>query len=394
MSKNPKLNLLAICLATWGWSFSFGLGTQVITHFLKGLGASNTFIGLNHSTYYLGIALASLAVPWLTRRLGHACAPLGMILSGLSLALFPWGGGPVGWFLLRFINGLAGAMSLVPLETLVSRESPTEQRTRNFSFYAVALTLGGAIGIWAGLSLYHPESILPFLLGGIIPGVAGLFLYRMLPRENLELSANPCTESLDWSRHFLNFGTAWFQGFLEGGMLAFLSLYLMSLGMTSDGAGGLMSVTMVGVILFQVPVAWLADRFGRLPILLVCYGMVAAGLILTPMWQVSIGLVLTLFLLGACSGALYPMALSLLGDRLPPKGLARAYALFLAMECVGSQMGAAIMGKVRDWWGEASMFGVGLAALVLILGTWTVLLVRQRKREKNVLPLKEERRAA
>src|SRR6516165_2817570 len=108
--------LSVICLATAAWSFSFGLGAQAITHWLDARQASNTVIGLNHSTYYLGIALGSLAVPWLTRRWGRSSAPLGMIVAGVSLAVFPWGGGMAGWFGLRLINGMAGALSLVPLE--------------------------------------------------------------------------------------------------------------------------------------------------------------------------------------------------------------------------------------------------------------------------------------
>lgn len=83
--------LLSICLATGAWSFGFGLSTQVISHWLKTRGLSDTDIGLNHSIYYLGLAVASLAVPWLTRRLGTHCAAVGMILSGVSLAIFPWG---------------------------------------------------------------------------------------------------------------------------------------------------------------------------------------------------------------------------------------------------------------------------------------------------------------
>ena len=97
----PKVTgrvLLAICLATAAWSFSFGLGTQLVTHWLKARSATNTIIGLNHAAYYLGIALGSLAVPWLTRRLGRGCSPGGMLLAGLSLALFPWSGELAGWF--------------------------------------------------------------------------------------------------------------------------------------------------------------------------------------------------------------------------------------------------------------------------------------------------------
>ncbi len=108
--------LSAICLGTAAWSFSFGLGSQVISHWLHGQGADNTTIGLNHSTYYLGLALGSLAVPWLNRRLGNYCTISGMIFSGLTLAVFPCAATWEGWFLLRFLNGLAGALSLVPLE--------------------------------------------------------------------------------------------------------------------------------------------------------------------------------------------------------------------------------------------------------------------------------------
>jgi MFS family permease len=370
-----------ICLATAAWSFSFGLGTQAITYWLDARQASNTLIGLNHSTHYLGIALASLAVPWLTRRLGRSCAPLGMVLAGLSLAAFPWGGGLAGWFGLRLINGMAGALSLVPLETLVSGESRPERRGRNFSFYAVALTLGGALGIWAGPQLFVHDSELAFLLGGMFPLTAGIALWHFLPPAAPAPSAAPRI-LIDWSRHYLSYATAWFQGFLEGGMLAFLSLYLVSLGLSWDRAGGLMGVTMVGVILFQVPVAWLADRLGRLPVLLGCYGVVAAGLALMPIWSSSIWLVICLFLLGACSGALYPTALALLGDNMPKAGLTRAYSVFMAMECIGSQVGAATMGQARDWWGGASMFGVGLAALALVLGSWAIV-ARQHRRQQS-----------
>ena len=167
-------------------------------------------------------------------------------------------------------------------------------------------------------------------------------------------------------------GTAWCQGFLEGGMLAFLSLFLMSrVGLSAaDAAGALMSVTMIGVILFQVPVSWLADRCGKMPILLGCYAVVLAGLLVIPALSHTVWLALALFCFGACSGAMYPLGLSLLGDQMPQDGLARAYAWYLAIECVGSQAGAAAMGRARDQWGEPAMFPIGAAAVLAILAAW------------------------
>jgi MFS family permease len=403
--------LLAICLATWAWSFSFGLGTQVTSHWLKARDAAltigpiasvvplevggDTFIGLTHSAYYLGLALGSLAVPRLIGRLGHLCTALGMIASGVTLAVFPWASGPGGWLMLRFINGAGGALSLVPLETLVSRDSAPEEKTRNFSFYGVALTLGGAIGIWGGLHFYRPGDTLAFSLGGLLPICAGLIFVRVLPPSSADQkSPPPAQQGRDWRRQVLSYGTAWFQGFLEGGMLAFLSLYLVARGLSRDAAGGLMSVTLVGVIAFQVPVGWLADRYGRRGVLLACYLGVAGGLVLVPLGGTLVWLAVCLFFLGGCSGALYPVALALLGDRLAPTALARAYACFMAMECVGSQLGAAAMGQARDWWGEDSMFAMGLAALASVLVITALSHFWRRARPRPALGSEEALRAA
>jgi MFS family permease len=361
-------NLIRICLATAGWAFSFGLGSQLTTHWLKDVAASDTVIGLNHACYYLGVALASLLVPTLTRRLGRACAPLGMVLSGLSLAVFPWGGGTLGWCGLRLLNGGAGALCLIPLETLVSQDSPAGQRTRHFGFYAVALTLAGAAGIWAGLHLFEPGNVLPFFLGAVSPVGSSLLLLSL--RRSPSVATTADAPPLAWAARHLSYGTAWSQGFLEGGMLAFLSLYLLSRGLSADTAGGLMGATMIGVILFQVPVAWLADRLGRLPVLLACYAVVLAGLLLVPWCQDTGLLTALLFLFGACCGAMYPLGLALLGDHGSEHALSRSYACYLAMECVGSQMGAAAMGRARDVWGEWAMFPVGAAAVGGVLLSW------------------------
>lgn len=362
-------SLLLICSATACWAFSFGVGSQVVSHWLTAQGQSDTVIGLSHSFYYLGLAVAACAVPKMTRGLGPVgCASLGMILAGITVIFFPWGGSEWSWYLLRFLNGCAGAMSLVPLEIVVSRDSAAERKTQNFAYYGVSLTVGVALGICGGLSLYQPGDNLAFYLGGCVPIGAGTLLFVMLklpPAGVQQVGRAP----LFWGRNLLSYGTAWCQGFLEGGLVAFLTLFLLSRGISESIAGTLMGVTMIGVILFQIPVSWLADRLGKTPILLGCYAVVAIGLLTIPLLSNAIGLAIVLFCFGACTGAMYPLGLSLLSDRMSETGLARAYAWYLAIECVGSLIGAAAMGRARDDWGEAAMFHVGLAAVIAVLAT-------------------------
>jgi MFS family permease len=335
-------------------------------------GASKEAIGWNHSCYYLGLAVASLGVPWLTRRLGPRGAALGMLACGPTLALFPWAGGPFGWFALRFLNGAASALSLIPLEALVSRDARPGQRARNFAFYGVALTLGGALGMWGGLNLVETDALFAFYAGSALPMLGGIAILRWLRARSPVQAESATSVPLDWRRHFLSFGTAWSQGFLEGGMVAFLALYVESRGFTADSAGDLMGVTTVGVLLFQVPVSWLADRYGRVRVLLGCYAVVLAGLLLAPLCPGSLSLAVCLFGFGACAGAMYPLGLSLLGDGLAESALARIYSWYLAMECLGSLMGPPAMGVAIDSLGGWSMFAVGFAAVGLVLGLWAV----------------------
>jgi len=369
--------LLLICLAGGSWAFSFGIGTQLGTHWLKDQGASDFMIGLNHATYYFGLTLGSLLSSKLIRRWNMRWAMAGLVGCALSLALFPWSDGWPGWFTWRLINGLASAFSLLPLETFVSQGSAEGERSWNFGLFNACLTIGGAGGIAIGLTLYEPGSMLAFYMGSLSALSSALILgfsRGAFPAQSSDEVDTNRAGSLDWTGNFLCFGTAWIQGFLEGGMVAFMALYLeRSLGMSEELAGILMGVTLIGVIIVQVPVGWLADRLGRLPVLLGAYAVIIIGVSCLPWCRSGVSVGIWLCALGASTGALYPLGMSLLGDRVAPGALVRAYSWYLALDCIGSQAGAAVMGKARDLWGENAMFGAGLVAVLLVLGSSFVL---------------------
>ncbi len=383
----PRRTLLVLCAASVCWAFSFGLGAPLASLWLKDRACGATIIGVNTSLYYLGIAVAALAVPYLMRRWGNGCAVAGMVASGVTVALFPWAGGLAGYHLLRLLNGLAGAMSLIPLETRVNHNAAPRQRARDFGCYAFCIALGMALGTFVGMQMYEAAPRLAFLQGGLLAAAAAVVVLGWLPAGTVANEERQRRTPLDFRRNFLSYGSAWSQGFLEGGMVALLPIFLAAVGITEGGMGWMMGGIMLGVIAFQMPVAWLADRLGRTRVLLGCYAVAILGLVMVPLGVGPFWLTLWLFLVGACSGAFYPLGLAILGERLPAEGIPRANAWYLSINCVGSLIGPTLTGFLMDRLGKGAMFGAGQVAVLSVVSVWAVLAGYQLWRNRAARPV-------
>ena len=377
-----------ISLASLGWAFSFGLGAPLAALWLMQAGASGWTIGLNTSIYYLGVALAAPFLPRLMGRHNRSCIVLGMLLDALATAAFPWASGEIACHALRFIGGIGTALSLIPMETLVNHNAPDDRRARDFGVYAFCVALGIGLGSLVGLLLYPVAPPLAFAVGGLVTLAAILPAWLGAP-TTCRHEKSAAGDALPWRAGLLGFGTAWVQGFLEGGTITFLSIYLLGLGYTEAATSGLMGGLFAGVVLAQLPLACLADRVGRLRVVLVCHALVLAGLACVPWAPWTWWLVGWLFLLGASNGAMYPLGLALLGERVQPAAMPRANAWYLACNCGGSLSGPILIGLAIDAFGMPALFVVCAAAVILVVGGW---LVMGRESVREVVSLR--RRAA
>jgi MFS family permease len=373
MSEPPRRGrtLILVGLASLAWAFSFGVGAPLASLWLKDAGLSARSIGLNTSLYYLGVALAAPLVPYFMRHRSREAVMAGMMLDAATTALFPLCNGVLAWHLLRVLGGLGTALSLIPMETLVNHNAPPQRRARDFAVYAVCVALGIALGSVVGLLLFPSLPRLAFALGGLVTLLGVGLAWAAVPAR-CETEEAGETGALPWRAGLLSFGTAWVQGFLEGGTLTFLSMYLLGLGHAEAVVSALMGGLFAGVVLAQLPMAWLADRLGRLRILLACHGLVLAGLVCVPLTTPLLLVGAWLFVLGACCGALYPLGLALLGERIPPGGLARANAWYLACNCAGSLSGPIVLGLAIDGFGLPAQFPMGALAVLLVLAAWAI----------------------
>jgi MFS family permease len=366
-TKAARWQLLVLCLTSAGWAFSFGLGAPLASLWLHEAGLSAKLVGLNTSCYYLGVALASPVIPWLMARNNRGCLVAGMLVDALATALFPWTDSLCVWFGLRLAGGVASAMSLIPMETRVNHNAPPRQRARHFGLYAFSVALGVGLGMLAGLLLYPLAPRLAFALGGLVTLAAALAAWVCLPAGGGPVEVGTSAASLVLRRNLLSLGTAWAQGFLEGGTLTFLSIYLLGLGHSEPVVSGMMAGLFLGVVLIQIPLACVADRLGRLQVLLCCHLILLLGLGCLPFCATIPVLTFWLFVVGATCAALYPLGLALLGDHVPPAAAARANAWYLACNCAGSLSGPVLIGGAIDLFGPRAQFAAGSAAVVLVV---------------------------
>jgi MFS family permease len=362
--------LFLLCACSGLWAFGFGLECPLASRWLQEAGRSETFIGLNTGTHFLGVVLLGGAVPALLRRFGRRCVLAGLLLSGLSITLFPWGGGPAGWFALRLLAGAGGALAMIGLESLININAPPARRARDFAAYACAIGIGFAAGSFAGLHLFAVAPALSFALGGgvTLAAVPLLPLLPTFPNYPAETGRGEFTTRAP----VLSLGSAWGQGFLEAGMLALLPLYLKSVGLSDAAAGNLIGATLVGVLVCQLPIGWLADRLGRERVLIACFVATGLGLAAAPSAEPDVALPVLLFLVGVCSGAFYPLGLALLGEKLPAEALPCANAWYLGVNCFGSLVSPVATGPVMEHFGPRAMFWTGEAVVVGVLAVWLI----------------------
>jgi MFS family permease len=358
-----RTTLWLVSLASLGWAVSFGLLASLAPLTMREGGQSASAIGLNTSLYYLGVAVVAPFIPALMRRGGRRCVVAGMLLDAATTALFPFVSGALAWHALRLLGGVGTALSLIPMETLVNHDAPADKRASHFGVYALCVATGIALGAGVGLPLFPQLPRLAYVLGGLVTLLAVALAWVGVPASSV-IEQKEGGGRVAWGRESLGFGTAWVQGFLVGGLFT-------------------------GVLVAQLPVGWLADRVGRGRALLACHGVLLLGLIMVPLgpgWLLFAGL----FVLGATCGALYPLGLSLLGERVPADALDRANAYYLAANCAGSLSGPLVIGLAVERWGLAALFAVGAAVLVVVVAAG---LLAARRREEAVAA-REVRRAA
>lgn len=168
-------------------------------------------------------------------------------------------------------------------------------------------------------------------------------------------------------------------------------LYAQSQGASLAVIGAMASAYLLSNFLFQYPSGWLADRWGRKPMMVLSLIAQAALSIIYLFITDPIFFVGLRFLEGAVAAAFLPSARAQITDSIPVEKRGEAFGIFGAFFNAGFLFGPAVGGLLAGTGYASAFIGAALfrlAALVLVVVMIQPVAHRTQTRQKEKAPLK------
>jgi MFS family permease len=341
------------------------LGTSVLT--------VGIIEGVAEATASVTKIFSGVISDWLGKR--KLLAAIGYGLAAFTKPVFPLAGS-VSWIVAaRFIDRIGKGIRGAPRDALVADIAPSDLRGASFGLRQSMDTIGAFTGPLLAIALmflWHNDFQLVFWVAVIPAFVAfGLMVFAVHEPEktqNAKKNALTFRDAGRLPRMFwvvvLTAGVLTLARFSE----AFLILRSQDLGLSLALAPLVLVVMNVVYALSSYPAGVIADKTGRMGILLIGVGfLVAADIILgfaSTLWPAMLGVILWGLHMGLTQGIL----VTLVADIAPADLRGSAYGIFNLAIGIALLAASAVAGGLWDVYGPSATFfaGAGFSILALL----------------------------
>ena len=369
-----SLDMVALFASVSIVGLSTGLTIPLVSLLLSQRGVASDWLGIAAAMPAIGMLLASLCAHRLSKHLANKTLLLfASGLSALSILAIAFSDSLLWLMTWRFLMGVGCGLLVVLGETWVNVISAPQWRGRCVAAYATMYTLcqvaGPSVLAWFGSNAVWPLwiafacNVLGFAL--LLPSKCEMALgedtgkHSMTPLAVIRFAPAVILAIFTFA-------------FFDTAMLALLPLYGLQYGLSEQTAVLAVSVLFIGDALFQMPLGWLADRFGAKRVHSYCARFFIVFLLVLPWAMSSMALWLVLLLLGASAGGLYTLGLIRVGGRFEGQDLVAANAAIGIVWGVGSLTGPIISNGLMNVLGSNGLlYGlVGLSVAFLLCSHW------------------------
>ena len=367
---NPGITASIVAIGIF--CLTLGLSYPLLSLILDSMGISTGLIGLNAAMTPLGIIISSPFIPALAKRFGawFSCV-FSLCLAAVLLVLLAIFRDIGTWFVLRFLLGVANTVIFITSEVWINQLAPSAIRGRIIGLYTTIAAAGFALGPLV-IAVIGSQGWLPFLVA--VSGILLALPFVISARNHLP--AFDSSESISMLSFFpmapLLLLAVGFAALFDQVMISLLPIYILRHGIVESTASLMLVVLILGNVLLQIPIGWLADKFSRKRLLcFLAFGTVAGCLLLIGLIRGSVLIWPMLFIWGAIAFGTYTVAMVELGDRFSGALLLAGNSAFGIMWGLGGIVGPSVGGTAMDLLGPEGL-PITLAILFVILGLATI----------------------
>jgi MFS family permease len=353
---NPRRSLLPVFAACAAIGLQVGVAMPLVPLALERQGADKFTIGIVAAAWGLGMLATASHIPRLAARFGAVPFILAAVVAGSAITVaYTLTEGPVAWFVLTLLHGAVGGVPWVVSEIWMNVVVEESRRGRVMGIYATLIALGMALGplVLQLVGVYGPA---PFLTSAAL---ALLVALPLLPYWNKA----PAIEHAADSGYMavvvavpLAMLAAFVCGLGEQVAFSFLPVYAVGAGVSAQIGALWLSAFVVGNVILQWPIGWMADHLDRRAVLAGCTLASAVLVALLPIVSAqSPAIIGVIMLWGGISFAIYPVGLALLGRHFNGGDIARANTAFSMLYIVGGLVGRPLAGAAMDAVGDPGL---------------------------------------
>jgi MFS family permease len=352
---------------------SFRASKVLISLFAIELGASQFFIGVMIATYSLLPALLALHAGKLSDRLGVR-VPMFAGSLGITLGLLlPWLSPTLP--ALYASAALIGATHMfynVSMQNLVGSLGGAEDRTRNFSNYALAMAIGSFLGpLAAGISIDHFGHATSYLYAAAFPLVPALIMAsargvgrgrRVKTEEeqavlSASLLANPVLRRTLIASAIAVTAQDLFQFYMP--------IYGHSVGLSASAIGVVLGMSGIAAFVVRTALPGLVKRWDPDTVFNGSLYASAVAFVLFPLFSDAVMLSVVAFALGLGMGCAQPVTLMLIFSRAPEGRSGEALGMRVTINQITHIAVPVIFGTIGSVFGVAPVF---LANALILTG--------------------------
>ena len=376
--------LIAPLLSTALFMLGNGYLNTFISIRMAELGHSELSIGVVASAYYIGLVLGALQIAKFIVKMGHLrvfASFIGLfncvcLIHAISDSIYLW-------FILRFLAGISLAGFYVTIESWLLECSTNKNRGSILALYMVAIASAQAFSQLL-LEKFNGASTLPFIVVTILLSLSiipvALSSEKITKTHEIELVNLQSLAKFASGSIFVCFVS----GLILSSIYSLLPLvFKQSTGQPEETAY-LMFATLLGGMILQYPIGLLSDNFDRRKVLILVSGLfIFLSLILIIIGYNNFSfeeLTIIYFIFGGLSFTFYPVALSMVCDRLRSSHIVSATQCLSIVEGIGSIVGPILAPpfmKIFGLKGLSIYFAIVASCLILFL------IYRTMKQEKN-----------